>query len=93
MTLCCLLWAVPGQEQAMTAYEDEVLALLPDHGISVVQRVVGGGADGTPHEVQIHAVPNQAALDGYVNDPRRLALAETRDRVVARTELFGVNPR
>lgn len=93
MTLCCLLWAVPGQERAMTAYEDEVLAMLPDHGMRVVQRVVGDGSGGNPHEVQIYSAPGQPAIDAYVNDPRRLALAATRDRVVARTELFGVAPR
>lgn len=30
------------------------------------------------------------ALDGYLGDPRRLALADERDRVVARTELMNV---
>jgi len=32
LLLCCLLWAVPGQADAMSAYEDAVLALLPEHG-------------------------------------------------------------
>lgn len=90
LTLCCLLWAVPGQEEAMTAYEDEVLALLPERGAEVVSRAVGDGADGAPHEVQLYRFPGGAALDAYLADPRRLAQAQTRDRVVARTELFPV---
>lgn len=77
----------------MTAYEDEVLALVTNHGAQVLQRVVGEGASGNPHEVQVYAFPDQAALDAYLADPRRLALAGTRDRVVARTELFPVSVR
>ncbi len=90
LVLCCLLWAKPGEEAAMTAYEDEVLALIPDHGARVVQRAIGAGADGTPHETQLYRFPDSAALDAYLADPRREALASVRDRVVARTELFPV---
>lgn len=93
LTLCCLLWAVPGQERAMTAYEDDVLALVPEHGGRVLHRVVGDGADGHPHEVQAYAFPSQDAVDAYIADPRRVALADVRDRVVARTELFPVIAR
>ncbi|MFC8796818.1 hypothetical protein ACFT2C_03720 [Promicromonospora sp. NPDC057138] len=88
--LCCLLWAHLGQEAGLTAYEDRVLALVPEHGGSVLQRAVSDGAAGRPHEVQLYRFASQAALDGYVADPRRAALAEERDRVVARTELFPV---
>jgi len=90
LTLCALLWAVPGQERALSDYEDTVLALIPEHGARVVERVIGDGADGTPHEVQIYAFPDPAALEGYLADPRRLALGELRDRVIARTETFPV---
>ena len=31
-TLCVLLWAQPGAQAALTAYEDRVLRLVPDHG-------------------------------------------------------------
>ena len=50
--LCCLLWAHLGQEAGLTAYEDRVLALVPEHGGSVLQRAVSDGAAGRPHEVQ-----------------------------------------
>jgi hypothetical protein len=88
--LCCFLWAHLGQEVALTAYEDRVLALVPEHGGSVLQRAVSDGAHGRPHEVQLYRFTSQAALDGYVADPRRAALTYERDRVVARTELFPV---
>jgi hypothetical protein len=38
-------------------------------------------------------VPDQTALDAYLVDPRRTALTEERDRVIARTELFPVTLR
>lgn len=89
--LCCLLWAHPGQEDALTAYEDEVLALLPDHGAAAqrVRSAVAVAAD-QPTEVQLYRFPSQQALDAYLSDPRRLALADRRDAAIARTELFPV---
>lgn len=93
ITLCCMLWAHLGCETALTDYEDTVLALLPEFGAQVVQRAVGTGAEGQPHEVQILTAPTRGALDAYLADPRRLALTELHDRVVARTELFDVTLR
>jgi antibiotic biosynthesis monooxygenase (ABM) superfamily enzyme len=91
--LCCLLRARPGAEQELTAYEDKVLSLLPEHGGELLSRVVGDGAEGRPHEVHVYRFAGQGSLDAYMADPRRLALAEERDRVVASTELFPVVPR
>ncbi|NLP84013.1 hypothetical protein HF576_09140 [Microbacterium sp. CFH 90308] len=90
LTLCCLLWAHPGTESDLVAYEDRVLALLPEHGIELVARAIGDGRDGTPIETQVYRIPDQAALDAYTADPRRTALADERERVIARTELFPV---
>ncbi|MBO3086793.1 hypothetical protein [Cellulomonas dongxiuzhuiae] len=93
LTLCCLLWAAPGQEAAMTRYEDTVLALVAGHGGQLLQRAVGDGSDGHPHEVQVYRFADRSALDGYLADPRRVRLAAERDRVVARTEIFPVQVR
>lgn len=89
--LCCLLWAQPGQEAGLTAYEDKVLELVPEHGGTVLQRAASDGADGRPHEVQLYRFAGQRELDGYLADPRRTALTQQRDRVVARTEVFPVD--
>ena len=88
--LCCLLRALPGAEDAMTAYEDKVTALVHAHGGELLSRVIGDGADGNPHEVHVYRFPNQAAIDAYMVDPRRVALAGERDRTVASTVLFPV---
>ncbi len=74
----------------MTAYEDAVLALLVDHGGVVLQRARSDGANGNPHEVQLLRFVNQESVDSYLGDPRRTALADERDRVVARTDVFPV---
>ncbi|MGW4928254.1 hypothetical protein ACWEOH_03800 [Agromyces sp. NPDC004153] len=89
-TICCLLWAQPGLEDDLVAYEDRVLALLPDYGIEVTERIRSDRGPEHPVEVQLYLVPSQALLDAYLADPRRLELAAERDRVVARTELFRV---
>ena len=93
LLLCCLLWAVPGRADALSAYEDSVLAFLPEHGGAVTQRMRGTGTEGSPDEVQVFRFDSEAAVDAYLADPRRLALSDERDRVVARTELFPVQPR
>jgi hypothetical protein len=92
LSLCCFLWAVAGEEAGLERYEDRVLALVPEHRGTVLQRARSDGADGRPNEVQLFRFEDQAALQGYLDDPRRLALAPERDRVVARTELFPVSP-
>lgn len=89
--LCCFLWAVQGEETALSHYEDSVLALVPEHRGTVLQRARSDGTDGRPHEIQLFRFEGQAALDGYLQDPRRVALSGERDRVVARTELFPVS--
>lgn len=92
-TLCVLLWAVDGQEATLSAYEDEVLALIPEHGGTVLSRVRRVGGDpNQPYEVQLIELPDQSALESYQADPRRTALAGLRDRAIARTDVIPVIP-
>ena len=60
-TLCVLLWAQPGAQAALTAYEDRVLRLVPDHGGRVLQRGRGGGAGGQPAEIQFRTLATEWA--------------------------------
>ena len=60
--LCCLLWAHEGRVQELTAYEDAVLALIPEHDGEVIRRAQSDGADGHPHEVQLYRFASQEAL-------------------------------
>lgn len=93
IVLCCLLWGHDGEAVGLSAYEDRVLELVPDHGGEVIHRAVSDGAEGRPHEVQLYRFPNRAAVDAYIADPGRLALANQRDQATARTELFPVSLR
>jgi hypothetical protein len=90
LTLCVLLWAQPGADDALVAYEDRVLALVPEHRGRVLQRARSGGADGQPLEVQLIEFPSAAALDAYMADGRRTSLAAERDRSIARTQVIHV---
>jgi uncharacterized protein (DUF1330 family) len=85
-----LLWAREGEERALVAYEDAVLQLVAAHGGRVVQRARTDGADGAPLEVHLLQFPAPRALDAYMNDPQRGALAPDRDRAIARTEVHRV---
>lgn len=88
VTLCVLLWAHAGREADLGRYEDQVLALLDDHSGRVIQRLRVEGGDGQPAEVQILQFASDGALDGYMNDPRRTALAGQRDAAIARTDVL-----
>lgn len=88
--LCVLLWAHPGNEDGLVEYEDRVLALIPAHGGVVLQRARSSGEAGHPLEVQFSRFPSEDALQSYLADDRRVALAAERERVVARTEMMRV---
>jgi len=90
LTLCVLLWSHDNHEEELAAYEDAVLALLPDHGATLVSRVRRSAPGDAPLEVQIIELPDEAALEAYLADPRRTALADQRDRSVAQTDMFRV---
>lgn len=85
-----LLWSRPGMEEALVAYEDSVLAWVSEHDGTILQRARSDGAEGRPLEIQLFEGPSQSALDSFMADPRRTALAGDRDRAIARTEIVPV---
>jgi uncharacterized protein (DUF1330 family) len=89
VTLCVLLWARPGAADALAAYEDQVLYLIPEHGGRVLQRARSSDEGGQPTEIQLLEFPSAAALDEYMADDRRTALASVRDRAIARTQVIN----
>jgi uncharacterized protein (DUF1330 family) len=93
VNLCVLLWAHDGRDADLSAYEDKVLGLLAEHDGHIVQRartVPRNGNHDEPTEVQLLRFSSEAALDGYMQDDRRTALAEQRDEVIAMTEIMRV---
>jgi uncharacterized protein (DUF1330 family) len=91
LTFYALLWPHPGTADALIAYEDEVLSLVPEHGGTVLHRARSDGADGQPLEIQLFEFPTTEAFDSYMADPRRTMLASDRDHAIARTELINVH--
>jgi uncharacterized protein (DUF1330 family) len=90
LTLCILLWAAPGAEDGVIAYEDRVLRIVPEHGGRILQRARGSGTDGQPLEIQLLEFPSAQALDAFMTDDRRQALAAERDQVISKTEVIEV---
>jgi uncharacterized protein (DUF1330 family) len=90
LTLCVLLWARPGADEALIAYEDRVLGLVAEHGGRVLQRARSSGVDGQPLEIQLIEFPSAADLDAYMTDERRTFLAGARDRAIAATQVINV---
>ena len=90
LTSYVLLWSHPGMDEALSAYEDSVLALVTEHGGTVLQRARSDGQEDRPLEIQLYEWPSEAARDAYMSDPRRTALSAERDRVIARTEIIPV---
>jgi uncharacterized protein (DUF1330 family) len=90
LTLCVLLWAQPEAEDGLIRYEDRVLDMVADHGGRVIQRARGSGSEGQPLEIQTLEFPSAQALEAFMTDGRRQALASERDRVISRTEVIEV---
>jgi uncharacterized protein (DUF1330 family) len=88
IALCVVLWSTPGREEQFAEYEDRVLARLEAHGARLLIRV--SSLDGDPTEVQVLEFPSEEALEGFQNDPERLALAGLRAEAVMRTEITRV---
>jgi uncharacterized protein (DUF1330 family) len=90
VTLCVTLTAKPGNAGSLVEYEDRVLALLPEHGARLVQRVRALDATSDPLEIQVVEFPSEEALEHYLQDPARVALSDLRERAIASTTLLRV---
>jgi uncharacterized protein (DUF1330 family) len=90
LTLCVLLWARAGAEDGLISYEDQVLGIVGDHGGQLLQRARSSGAGSQPLEIQLLEFPSRRALDAFMADPRRQALAGERDKAISQTEVIEV---
>jgi hypothetical protein len=86
--MCVLLWATPGQRDALARYEDAVLALLPDHGGRVIRRVPTVPDAGQPDEIQFLEFGSSSDIESFMADARRTALEHERAAAISRTEVL-----
>ncbi len=85
------LWVKDGAFQAFNQYERAALACAVKHGATIVEIKQNHAADdGTPHEIHVIDFPSQAAFAAYRNDPAIVAMAELRERSIARTDIETV---
>lgn len=86
------LHAHPGREAALAAYEDEVLAILGEHGgrleVAIRPTAALAGEGELPDEVHVVSFPSLAHLRAYRKDPRIVALSGERDAAIAKTTLL-----
>lgn len=79
---------VPGE---FKAYEAKALGIFKKHGgevwVAYAPSALKGQVD-IPDEIQILKISSQSAFDGFMRDPDRTALAEERESVISRTEVF-----
>jgi uncharacterized protein (DUF1330 family) len=83
VTIAFVGFAEPDRAQAASAYEDDVLPLLADHGAELLYR--GRRADGQdaalPLEVHLIRFPSRPAYDAFLGDARRRAVMERHGEV------------
>jgi uncharacterized protein (DUF1330 family) len=79
---------VPGE---FRDYELKALTIFRKHGGDIVVAYTPT-ADPTraetPEEIQVLRIASRAALDAFMHDPERLALATEREAVIRKTEVF-----
>ncbi len=92
LTLCVLIWAIPGREQELAAYEDAVLTIVRDHDGTVLQRLRGTQGGNDPTEIHVLQFPSNAEFKTYLGDERRTGSATQRDACVGRTQAIQVEP-
>jgi hypothetical protein len=78
-------------EQELITYENAVLALVGDHNGRVLHRALTDGIGGKPLEIQLFEWASTEAMEGFLADPRRVALAADREQAIARTEIVPVH--
>jgi uncharacterized protein (DUF1330 family) len=91
LTLCILLSGMPGNEQLLVDYENQVLDRLSTYGARIVQRVRATDPQSAPFEVHILEFPSEDALAQYMEDPVRRSLSNLRERAIAHTDILRVD--
>jgi uncharacterized protein (DUF1330 family) len=84
------LFAHAGHETQLHTYEDQVLALLPQVGARVVERLRPEPNADRLTEVQLLEFPSESDLERFMALPERGALSSLRDEAISRTEVLRV---
>ncbi len=83
MTIVFMGHAEPAMSAAASAYEDDVLPLLAEHGGELLFRGRRRADQETTLPLEVHVIrfPTRASYDSYLADNRRAALLEQHGEV------------
>ena len=86
MTIAFIGHAAPDRAEAASAYEDDVLPLLADHGAALLYRGRRTGHEDPALPLEVHLIrfPSRRAYDAFLADDRRQALLDPARRGVRR---------
>ena len=92
-TLAFVGYADADRADRASAFEDEVLALLADHGARVVYRGRRAAHEDAALPLEVHLLwfPHRAALDAYLADPRRQSLLTEHGEVFTTKHAFEID--
>jgi uncharacterized protein (DUF1330 family) len=85
------LYGKTGIKGEFRAYETKALNLFRRHGGEVVVAYAPRRNDSSadvPDEVQVLRIPGLAEFERFMKDPERLSMAQERERVIRKTEVF-----
>ena len=88
------LYGKNGTPGEFKEYESKALKILRQHGGEVIIAYVpvrDPGVGDVPDEIQILRIENRAQLEIFMKDPERVKMAEERNNVIKRTDIFISN--
>jgi uncharacterized protein (DUF1330 family) len=94
ITLGFIGWADQSSAPLARAFEDEVLTVMSQHGAEVLFRGHRSASepDTLPAEFHVLWFPDQAALNGYLGDPRRAEIISTHGDVFSLKTSVRLDP-
>jgi hypothetical protein len=94
VTIAFVGYTSPDRAEAARAFEDEVLALMPTHGATVMAR--GHRSEGQDQSlpVEVHTLwfPSRVAFQAYLDDPLRAEISERHGDVFDTKIVVEVEP-
>lgn len=79
---------IPGE---FKEYEFKVLKIFKKHGGEIITTYVpvrDPATNHTPDEIHVLRIESQAKFQMFIQDPERIKMAEERDGVIKRTDVF-----
>jgi uncharacterized protein (DUF1330 family) len=86
-----MLYGKQGIKGEFREYETKALNIFKNYGGEIITAYAplnDGSQEETPDEIQILKIENKAELEKFMNDPDRIKIADERNAVIRKTELY-----